>query len=80
LQALQSSILNGPWFLEKTAKYGAIASGKYADLLLLDENPLLDIRATQKINAVVLKGKLLDRKALDDLLEATAKKNLQEKH
>lgn len=76
LQALQSSIVNGPWFLEKSGKYGAIESGKYADLLLLDENPLLDIKATQKINAVVLKGKLLDRKALDDLLEEIASKNL----
>lgn len=76
LQALQSSIVNGPWFLEKSAKYGAIESGKYADLLLLDENPLLSINATQKINAVILKGKLLDRKALDTLLEEIAGKNL----
>jgi imidazolonepropionase-like amidohydrolase len=78
LQALQSSIVNGPWFLEKSKKYGTIGSGKYADLLVLDANPLLDIHATQKINAVVIKGKLLDRKALDNLLEEIASKNLQE--
>jgi imidazolonepropionase-like amidohydrolase len=75
LQALQSSIVNGPWFLEKSAKYGAIESGKYADLLLLDENPLLDITATQKIHAVILKGNVFDRKALDHLLEEIAAKN-----
>jgi len=75
LQALQSSIVNGPWFLEKSAKYGAIESGKFADLLLLDENPLLDIKATQKINAVILKGKILDRNALDSLLKDIAAKN-----
>jgi imidazolonepropionase-like amidohydrolase len=70
--------VNGPWFLEKSKKYGTIGSGKYADLLVLDENPLQDIHATQKINAVVIKGKLLDRKALDNLLEEIASKNLQE--
>jgi len=75
LQALQSSIVNGPWFLEKSAKYGTIESGKFADLVVLDENPLLDIKATQKINAVILKGKVLDRKALDNLLEEIAAKN-----
>lgn len=75
LQALQSSIVNGPWFLEKSAKYGTIESGKFADLVVLDENPLLDIKATQKINAVILKGKVLDRKALDTLLEEIAAKN-----
>ncbi len=75
LQALQSSIVNGPWFLEKSSKYGAIESGKFADLVVLNENPLLDIKATQKINAVILKGKVFDRKVLDHLLEEIAAKN-----
>ena len=75
LQALQTSIINGPWFLEKSKRYGSIESGNYADLVVLDENPLLDIRATQKINAVVLKGELLNRQSLDSLLEEIAGKN-----
>jgi len=33
----------------------AIEQGKIADLVLLDANPLLDIRNTQRINAVVSK-------------------------
>lgn len=36
--------------------------------MLLEANPLEDIRNTTKINAVVLNGRLLDRKALDQLL------------
>jgi hypothetical protein len=35
---------------------------------LLDANPLLDIRNTQRINAVVSNGRLFDRKALDKML------------
>jgi imidazolonepropionase-like amidohydrolase len=38
-----------------------------ADLVLLDADPLADIRNTQKIHAVVLNGRLLDRKALDEM-------------
>jgi hypothetical protein len=52
---------------------GTVEKGKIANLLLLDANPL----NTQRINAVFL-GRLLDRKALDNVLaqvEAAARKN-----
>ena len=39
-----------------------------ADLVLLDANPLEAISNTQKIHAVVVNGRLLDRTALDALL------------
>jgi len=42
---------------------------------LLDADPLVDVRNSQKIQAVVLHGRLLDRKALDEIrdrLEAAA--------
>lgn len=68
LQALQASVINSPDFLGKK-EYGSIAAGKTADILLLDENPLSNISATQKIFAVVTAGKALDRKTLDDMLE-----------
>ena len=47
---------------------GSIAAGRRADLVLLDANPLTDIRNARRIRAVVLAGKLLDRPALDRLL------------
>ena len=49
---------------------GTIQEGKLADLVLLDANPLEDIRNTTKIRAVVSGGKILDRAALDALLRA----------
>ena len=42
--------------------------GKLADLVLLDANPLEAIDNTRKISAVVVNGRLLDRKALDRIL------------
>jgi hypothetical protein len=42
-------------------------------LVLLDANPLEDIRNTEKIRAVVVHGKLLDRPVLDGLLKSAEK-------
>jgi len=67
-QALAASVVHGPAFLGKAADYGALAAGKRADILVLDRNPLEDIRATRAIHALVLRGKALDRAALDALL------------
>lgn len=74
LQALQASVINGPVFLGKGNEYGSIAPGKKADMLILDSNPLIDIQSTQKINALIAKGKLLDRQSLDSLLSEIKRK------
>ncbi|HKP34266.1 MAG TPA: amidohydrolase family protein, partial [Sphingomicrobium sp.] len=67
-QALASATITGPAFLGHSARYGAVANGKAADILILDANPLGDIAATRSIRGVVLKGRWLDRAALDALL------------
>ncbi len=73
-EALASATLTGPAFLGHADRYGSVAKGKAADILILDANPLQDIRATRTIRSVVLKGKWLDRAALDALLaEAKAR-------
>lgn len=47
---------------------GKIAEGMRADLVILDKNPLLDIKNTRSINAVIVNGKLMTREVLDDIL------------
>mgnify|MGYP000216849574 CR=1 FL=1 len=68
LQALQASIINGPEFLNKSKKYGSVSKGKKADILLLNENPLLNISATQNIYGLVAHGEYLDAAKLKSLL------------
>ena len=50
-----------------SGQYGSVAPGKTADLLLLEADPLEDIRNTQRINAVIFSGNLYDRQALDGI-------------
>jgi len=70
-QALRTAVINGPRFLGKLDRYGAIDAGKTADLLVLDANPLLDIAATRQIRVVVSRGKVYDRVQLDKMLADT---------
>jgi hypothetical protein len=66
MEALQTATRNPARFLHVDA--GTIEVGKRADLVLLDANPLDDIRNVRKIRAVILDGKLLDRSRLDSLM------------
>lgn len=61
-------------FLGELQRNGTVEEGKTANLVLLTANPLEDIRNTQKIDSVVLKGKLLTRANLDQILEGVATK------
>jgi imidazolonepropionase-like amidohydrolase len=61
MQALQSATKNPAEFLNQLNTHGTIEPNKVADLVLLDANPLTDIRNTQKIH---------DRHALDTLLSS----------
>jgi imidazolonepropionase-like amidohydrolase len=68
MEALQTAPLNPAKFLGMEDRLGTIEKGKLADLVLLDANPLEDIRNTQKIAAVVVNGRYLSRKDLDKML------------
>jgi hypothetical protein len=77
LEALQAATLNPARFLGKEKELGTVERGKLADLVLLDANPLEDIRNTQRIAAVVANGRYMDKSELQRMLselEAAANK------
>lgn len=68
MESLQTATSNPAKFLGREATMGSVDSGKIADLVLLSANPLDDIHNTSKISAVISRGRLFDRPALDQLL------------
>jgi imidazolonepropionase-like amidohydrolase len=72
LQALMSATrAPAEWFGMRDS-LGTIEEGKVADLVLLDADPLADIRNTRRIAGVILTGRYFDRAALDAMLEIVA--------
>ena len=70
LGALQTATLNPAIFLNKTDEFGTVETGKYADLLILNKNPLENISHTRSIETVILKGRWLDKRALNNMLNS----------
>jgi hypothetical protein len=65
LEALQTATRNPAEYLGHLQEIGTVEPGKIADLVVLDGDPLKDIRNVGKIHAVVWHGKYLDRAQLD---------------
>ena len=72
LEALRTATLNPARALGMAEDLGTVSPGKLADLVLLDADPLENIANTTRIHAVVLNGRLLDRTALDALVDQAA--------
>jgi imidazolonepropionase-like amidohydrolase len=45
-------------------EFGTVETGKIADLLLLDADPLADIHNIRKLNTVIKEGQVIDREKL----------------
>jgi len=69
LEALQSATRNPARYFNKLDEMGTIEVKKTADLVLLNADPLEDIHNTQKIEAVILRGRYYSRKDLNAMLK-----------
>ncbi|ANO50289.1 amidohydrolase family protein [Woeseia oceani] len=67
-QALRTGTVNAARWLGHAGETGTVERGQRADLVLLDDNPLADVRNTRRVHGVMLNGRWLDRAALDSLL------------
>ena len=66
-EALRAATLGPAEFFGLEADRGTIAIGKRADLVLLDDDPLVQIRNIRHVRAVILNGRYLSREDLDHL-------------
>ena len=67
-EALRAATLTSATYFGRTADFGTVQAGRFADLVLLDANPLDDIGNSRRIRAVFQGGKSFDRAALDSML------------
>ena len=68
LEAIKSATVNPAKFFGLENKEGRIKDGYKADLVILNSNPLDNIRNTQDISAVIKNGEFLSRESLDSLI------------
>lgn len=68
LDALRTATINPARYLDRDKVLGSIEPGKFADLVLLNANPLDDIHNVENVQAVVLNGRYLTRDDLEKLL------------
>jgi Amidohydrolase family len=68
IEALQGATINAACALRKENEMGSLEVGKFADIVILNSDPLSDIHNTTKIDAVLLRGRMFDRTALDSML------------
>lgn len=66
--ALEAATVEAARYFGATDTLGTVASGKRADLVLIDANPLVDIGNLSHIAVVVLGGRVLERRDLDRML------------
>jgi imidazolonepropionase-like amidohydrolase len=67
LEAIRCATINGARYLGLDAELGSLEKGKLADLIVLDRNPLENIRNSESVNMVMLNGRLYDAKTLNEI-------------
>jgi imidazolonepropionase-like amidohydrolase len=73
-EALRAATLNPALFLGLSDSLGTIEAGKTASMVLLEANPLQDIRNTERIVAVISEGRYLNREVLERLRRENCRK------
>ncbi len=67
MQALRCATLYGAQYIGLDADLGSLEPGKLADLIVMDKNPLEDIRNSESIRYVMLNGRLHDASSMNEI-------------
>ena len=67
LQAIRCATMNGASYLGMDRDIGSLEQGKLADLIVLNANPLIDIRNSEKIKYVMVNGRLYDANSMNEI-------------
>jgi imidazolonepropionase-like amidohydrolase len=67
LEAIRAATLDGARYLGLDGDIGSIEAGKLADLMIMDKNPLTDIRNTETIRYVMMNGALYETENMNEI-------------
>lgn len=67
MEALQVATINGARYLGMDADLGSIEEGKLADLIVIDGNPLKNIRDTEQVTHTMVNGRLYDTATMNEI-------------
>ena len=67
LEAIRCATINGAKAIGLDGEIGSLEKGKLADLIVLDRNPLENIRNSESVTMVMLNGRLYDAKTLNEI-------------
>ncbi len=65
-EALRSATLHGARYLGLDGDIGSLEPGKLADLVIIDGNPLEDIRLSERVTHVMANGRLFDAATMNE--------------
>jgi hypothetical protein len=67
IEALQAATIGGARYLGLDRDLGSLEKGKLADLVVLERNPLENIRNSDSVRMVMMNGRLHDAATLDEI-------------
>ncbi|HZG52399.1 MAG TPA: amidohydrolase family protein [Pyrinomonadaceae bacterium] len=67
LEALRAATLSGAQYLGLDGEVGSIETGKLADLMITDKNPLDNVQNSETISFVMMNGVLYDTRNMDEV-------------
>ncbi len=67
MEALKAATINGAHSLGMDHQIGSIKAGKLADLIVLDKNPLENIRNSETVRYTMVNGRLFDSETMNEV-------------
>ena len=67
LETLRAGTLNGARYIGMDEELGSIETGKLADIVVIEGNPLKDIRKTERVKYTMVGGRLFDARTMNEI-------------